>query len=290
MSAFSPFTAAMEGFHVMRRHPKAVMMWTLVWLGALIAIGAVVASQGRAVQPAPGGQTDALAVVARFGPLAALIIPTLLFVWVVVTSATYRAVLEPEDEKWSYLRLGQDEVRLTVVTAVAFVAAPLVVGGVGYLLLVIANPFFEAAPGRAQEIAFVGGAITGLLVVWLMVRLSLIAVETLAENRFHLTAYWPLTRGQFWRLLIAYLILTVILMGLGFVWSYVGAALIQVTSAVGVPQGADPVRRVVLVLLVALSALYSAIAFVVPTTLICACQAHAFRALYGDNYPKDRKL
>jgi len=280
MSVFSPAAAAVEGFELMRRHTKAVLVWTAVWLGVLIAVGAVVAVRGRDVAPAAAQGGDYVALAARFGPLAALIIPALLFVWVVITSATYRAVLEPEDDRWSYMRLGGDEVRLTILAAVAFVTVPLVVAGLGYILLVVANPFLEAAPSLSREIAFVGGIVTGVLVLWIFVRLSLLAVETLYENRFHLSAYWPLTRGHFWRLFASYLLLVIILMGLGLVWKFVGSTLIHLTAAVGLPQGADPGRRLALVALIALSALYSAIALVVPSILICACQAHAFKALY----------
>ena len=281
MSAFSPAAAAIEGFWLMRRQPRAVLVWTLLWLTVLIAIGSAVALQGRSIPPPAAGKDTFMALAARFGPLAAIIIPSLLFLWVVITSATYRAVLEPEDHDWWFLRVGGDEIRLTIITAVAFVSVPSVAGILGYLLLVVANPFLQAAPSLSQEIAFAGGIITGLLVLWIFVRLSLLAVETLFENRFHLTAYWPLTRGHFWRLLASYLILTLILMGLGLVWSYAGAALIHLTSVVGTPQGADPGKRLILVALIAVSALYSAIAFVVPATLICACQAHAFKALYN---------
>ena len=56
--------------------------------------------------------------------------------------------------------------------------------------------------------------LTVALDVWLGVRLSLIAVETFSERRFHLTAYWPVTRGRFWYLLAAYFLFFLVFLGL----------------------------------------------------------------------------
>ena len=36
MSAFSPVAAAFEGFRVLRREPKAVLVWVALWLALLV--------------------------------------------------------------------------------------------------------------------------------------------------------------------------------------------------------------------------------------------------------------
>ena len=56
------------------------------------------------------------------------------------------------------------------------------------------------------------------------------------------------------------------------------------------PDGLGATSRLVLWGLIALTALHTAIIFVLPATLFSACQAYAFRAIYGTNYPKDRKV
>jgi hypothetical protein len=292
MSAFSPPAAAIEGFRVLRREPKAVLVWVALWLALLVFMGAVTALVGR-VAPSVGGPTGLAGVVARFGPLAALFVPMLLFTWVVQTSATYRAVLEPEDRKWWFLRVGQDEMRLSIVAAVAFVLGPPSFVVLSYLLLVLANPLMQAAPTLASEIGLAGVVTTVLLLIWLGVRLSLIAVETLAENRFHLAAYWPLTRGHFWRLFFSYLILGLILAAPFYAWAKLSEVLIHTTTvhlARASKEGLDAGARLTLWGLIALTALHAAIFFVLPATMFSACQAYAFRAIYGTNYPQDRKL
>jgi hypothetical protein len=292
MSAFSPAAAALEGFKVLRREPKAVLVWVALWLAVLVFMGALIALVGRVAPFNASGPTNIMGVFARFGPLAALFVPLLLFTWVIQTSATYRAVLEPEDNKWWFLRVGQDEMRLSVVAAVSFLLGPPVFLGLSFLLLVLANPFMQAAPTLAGDIGIAGVVITVLLLIWLGVRLSLIAVETLAENRFHLAAYWPLTRGHFWRLFFAYLILGLILAAPFYAWAKLSEVLIHTTTdqlarAKAASDGGD---RLVLWGLIALTALHTSIFFVLPATMFSACQAYAFRAIYGTNYPQDRKV
>ena len=76
MTTFSPLEAASEGLRMMRREPKAVVYWIAVWALALAAIGVIKAWGAPAA--APGTARGAIGLVRSFGPLAVVLVPTLL--------------------------------------------------------------------------------------------------------------------------------------------------------------------------------------------------------------------
>ena len=281
MSAFSPAAAALEGFRVVRRQPRAVAVWTLLWVGALtlIAVGKVLSGGVRPLAPS-GGQRTAEQLLHNFGPLAAVLIPTLLVLWVMTTAAVFRAVLRPHERSWFFFRLGMDEVRLGVMTAVAFVAVPLVGGAPATVLLFLTRPIFAAAPSSAMIVAGVGAVVTVALEVWIGVRLSLIAVETFAERRFHLTAYWPLVRRRFWRLLATYVIVAAEVVLVALVLGWAASTVTAPVSAINhMAENAQLLRRILLLLLAGAATFLAAFVFLAPLILISAAQAFAYRKI-----------
>ncbi|HEY5072928.1 MAG TPA: hypothetical protein VII63_12955 [Caulobacteraceae bacterium] len=286
MTAFSPVSAAFEGFRVLRRQPKAVLIWTLLWLAALSVMAVVVASGDRVVVARHAPHRNLWEITRQFGPFAVVFIAMLLVIWASTTVATFRAVLQPERKESFFLRLSADELRLAIMTITA-VGLVLVAGGApAFLLFALVSPLMAAAPTFARDVATLGAVATVWLDIWLAVRLSLIAVETFAEGRFHLTAYWPLTRGRFWYLMASYAICFAIFFLFLIFFGLAGLLLGAVQNAVGLPVGLDLVRRTVLLGLAGFLALLTAGFFVVSTTLFCACQAHAFRAIVA-THPAD---
>lgn len=283
MPAFSPTAAALEGFRVIRREPKAVLVWAALWVVVLSMISLIKAVTGNVASLNAPSHRSSMEILESFGPLAAVLVPALLALSVVTTAAVYRAVLRPHEKSWFFMRLGMDEVRLGVMTAIASVLV-LVLGGVpASVLLFLLNPILAAVPTFARYIAIGGAVVTVALEIWIAVRLSLIAVETFAEKRFHLTAYWPLARGYFWRLLWAY-----ILVGLEFLAflliSFLAVLLFGVVQGwIGDPQGADILRRGLLLGMAGVLAAFAAILLVIPSILVSACQAYAFRAFADDS-------
>ncbi len=282
MNRLSPAEAALEGIRLMRREPKAVAVWILLWLAALTATALVLAAGQKVVISDRGYYRDLGAITQRFGSFAAIFITLFLLVWTTTTVAAYRAVLSPASRRAFFLRLGGDELRLAIMTISASVLI-VVLGGVpAFLVYVLASPFMAAVPAFARYIAEAGVVATVALDIWLGVRLSLIAVETFAERRFHLSAYWPVTQGRFWYLIGAYAICFLLFFAVVLLFGLVGLALPAIQSAVGLPSGADPMRRAIYLGLAGLVALFTAGFFVVSTTLFCACQAYAFRAIVGE--------
>jgi len=279
MTVLSPMKAAFEGFRVVRREPAAVIVWMLLWLGALSLAAWSVAAGHRVVVSATPTYRSISDIAGRLGTFAAGFMALFLLVWATTTVATFRAVLRPHERRWFFLRLGADEFRVAVMTVAAFVLV-LVFGGVpAYLLYILVNPIMRAVPRFTRDIEQVGAFATVCLDIWLGVRLSLLAVETFAERRFHLTAYWPVTQGRFWYLFLCYVICFVLFFLLSFIVFVLGEVVFQIAGA-GVGPG-DLVRRTSVLGLAGLLAVLTASFFTASSTLFCACQAHAFRAIVG---------
>ncbi|HEY2481901.1 MAG TPA: hypothetical protein VGI30_06865 [Caulobacteraceae bacterium] len=262
----------------MRREPKAFLVWTALWLATFSAAAWVVAVS-RPVRVAhahaPANLSD---VASRFGPFAEGLMVMFLLVWLVTAVATFRAVLHPDQRRWFFLRLGADEVRLGLVTLVACVAAVGVGGTPAYLVFVMASPIMSAVPAATRVVAEVGVIATVWLDVWLGVRLSLIAVETYSERRFHLMAYWPLTRGRFWYLLAAYFLYFLIFLLLTVLFV---PAIFVLTPNDLTAAGGNLIRRTGLLLQAGVLAGLISIFWTLSSTLFYACQAHTFRAIVG---------
>ena len=282
-SAFRRFVfgAAFEGVAVMRREPGAVFSWIGVWTFALATIAIIKTLSGGA--PIVAGAAVGSASLARsFGPLAILFVPVLLVLWIMTTATVFRAVIRPDEHGWHLLKLGPDEARLGVITAIAFGLVVIFGSGPALILFAMAKPVLAAVPAMGRWIVFGGAVATVALDFLIAVRLSLVAVHTFAEGRFHVFGYWRLTRRHFWRLLASYVIvflqITVFLVVLGalvvlFTWA---------AMSVGTPHGADLARRALLLIYAVIAALLSASLFVIPSTIISACQAFAYKAIIAE--------
>jgi hypothetical protein len=279
MTALSPLMAASEGLRLMRREPKALAAWIVLWLAWFSAAAWSVAAGKRVVLAPLGGNPGVSQMAGRFGPATAIISVLFLLVWIVTVVAVYRAVLHPEQRRGFYLRLGWDEGRLGVLTVVASLILVLCGSAPGYLLFVLASPIMNAIPTATMEIAVVGVLATVGVECWLGVRLSLIAVETFSERRFHLSAYWPVTGGRFWYLLACYLLTFCMLFCVTAVFAAAGEAVLETGLQVG---GGDIARRGSVLALAGVLAGLVAIGWTMVLVLICACQAYAFRAIVGD--------
>ena len=275
---FSPVEAALEGLRVIRREPWAVVYWVAVWAIALAGVSAIRLATG-ALAPARSPTVGSLGVLHRFGPLAAVLAPTLLVLWVMTTAIVYRAVLRPGEHSWHLFKLGPDEARIAVLSALETILLAVLGGVPAYLLFVLFSPIFAAAPGQNRLIALLGAIVTVLLEIWIAVRLSLAPVQTFAERGFPFQAYWGFARGHYWRLLLSYLL--VALEVLAFVALSLIVFLMFGALAEAAVSWRDPglLRRGLLWLLVGILALLTAVASVVPSILICGCQAYAYRAI-----------
>lgn len=164
----------------------------------------------------PTGQVsdaDALRFMGAMGLAYLVAIPVFIAIWAVLEGALQRRYVRLEPFA---LRFGGDELRLILVGlvwgvlivvlyfTVAFVVIMAVTAFIGYLATVV------AAEG-AGFVPFVPAILVGLaaacLSIWLIVRLSPAAALTVRDRRFRFFEAWAVTRGRFWPLLAAYLVL-----------------------------------------------------------------------------------
>lgn len=134
-----------------------------------------------------------------------------LVVFVVLAAAAFRAVLFPEQRRFAYLRLGMDELRLlgcALVLLIGFYLAMLIVGVVAGVLLGLV----AAMLGGSAFAAMVFIPLVMLVpCAWLMTRLALAGPLTILQRKIVIGPAWRLSRGHFWQLLGAYLVIMLML-------------------------------------------------------------------------------
>jgi hypothetical protein len=198
--AFSATEAAFEGFRVMRRHPRAVAIWGLLYL---LLLGLVLGGMVAALLPLGNlGESPDPDDIGRFfaglAPAVLLAVPILLLAGVVFYGAVFRAVLEPGESRAAFLRFGAAEMRLLVAYLVliliwiAFVAACVL----SFMVLGALLP-----PEVSYLLIFLVTLALTVLVIWAGVRLSLVLPISFVEGGVPLRRSWAMTRSRFWPLL-----------------------------------------------------------------------------------------
>jgi hypothetical protein len=216
MATFNIEDAAFTGVGLLAKRPAAAIAWALIWAvfiaivalpfaGQLTAYVSLMArTQGR---PAT---SDLLPMATQLGAFGLLLGLGGLVVGAVVSCAVYRAMLEPEQSEFAYLRLGGQEIQVMVVNFVrglilfvinfslslAFAVLMIVVGGAG--------------PAVGEIFRLIGEAVVLGVLFWVQLRLSLAGPMTYSERRFRLFESWTATQGLTLRLVAVGLILVVI--------------------------------------------------------------------------------
>ncbi len=261
----------------MRREPKAVLSWIGVWLLALVVLGALQFVTVGVAPPSSAPAKGMLALVRRFGPLWPVIVPTLLVLWIMTTATVFRAVMRPDEHGWHLFKLGTDEGRLAVITGASFGLLVIFGSGPALILFLLVTPVLAVVPALGRWTVVGGTLATIALEMWIAVRLSLTAVHTFAEGRFHVVGYWRLTEHFFWRLLASYLL--VFVQVLLFLICLAALDLGAAAATLSVLHHRDLAARLLAIALAIGVALTTALFFVVPSTLLGACQARAYRAI-----------
>lgn len=205
---------ALEGFRITRERPLAVLAWGGVLLVGQALTTALLVNSGagealeavRAAGPPALGAADPerAALLARALPGALGAGGFGLLADAVALTALLRAVLQPQQSRFGFLRVGLDELRqLGVVLSI------LVLSFLGATValtfgLLLAGPLTASGNGPlAAALASTAAVVAGL---YPAVRLSLAPALSQAEGRFALVPAWTLTRGLFWPLMGAYAI------------------------------------------------------------------------------------
>ena len=196
---FSITDVALTGFGVVQRRPAVVLAWAGLQLVVTVLATLAVGPLANALFALPrDALQDPARIQAALSPYAAnadlawlLLIP----VNAVLNAAMNRAVMQPDQDRYGYLRMGLDELRqlglILILMAMVFFAATL------------AGVLVTAADGSAALAATLLFGGLGLW-VWLGLRLSLASALTFDTGRIDLQGAWRLSQGRAASMLAAY--------------------------------------------------------------------------------------
>lgn len=230
MARFSVAEAATAGFGVIGRKPLAVLAWGLVILVATAAPMylllwamrpdfAMLMQMGQ--QPGPANDPQVLARLLRMQS-GVMLFQLMFWLWAtavkaVICSAVFRAVLEPQDSRFAYLRLGAREGWLTLLFLVEYVLAYIACFVLALLSVVVVAIVAMGGGQQATAAAIATAVAIGVaalaLFLWLALKLSMAAPMTFVDRQFRLFESWSFTKGRVGKLLGVAVLLLVLLIG-----------------------------------------------------------------------------
>ncbi|WP_426039286.1 hypothetical protein [Brevundimonas sp. DC300-4] len=200
---FSATEAAFEGFRVVRRHPLAIVFWSLAYLIFFAAFfglfGGSLATLMATTESLEGAQPSAQELEAlgqTYLGFMALALPLGLVIGAVLNAAVARAVLFPAEKGFGYVRLGGDELRVlavSVILGIVFFAVSIVLFGV---VGVLAGLAAQANAGVGILVGVLVGLGACVVLFWLAIRLSMAIPLTVAEKRIAPFASFAMTKGH----------------------------------------------------------------------------------------------
>ncbi len=218
-------------FHMFRTEGPGGFIWKyLIAYGLVIFVFAAISMlmmgplfsaygemMAAAVNGASEQEMDTIimdALLANVGQLALGYIASLIFgvvFWAAFEAAIQRRYVR--DEGFG-LRFGGDELRLIVVGLIwiAMLIGGMIVSQLAIMGLIL--PVVSIASENPMLIGLWGFVVVlAVMVLWLvmLIRLSAASALTIRDRKIHFFASWSVTKGRFWPMLGAYLILLLIL-------------------------------------------------------------------------------
>lgn len=194
------------GFDLIRRRPLSVLTWGLLqaaitglawalYLPAYLSIISRIVAKGAGAGAAP--DPALLAQMMQMQGLSLLLSLASAAATIVVYCAALRAVLFPERSRAAYMRLGMAELLLGVAGVVGyfgFIIAILLV----MIPVVIVIAIFAAAhqPAIGALVAVLVGIAAFAVVVYLALRLSLLAPMIVRDGTLALSEAWAMSKGH----------------------------------------------------------------------------------------------
>jgi hypothetical protein len=215
--------AAFYGFGLVRRDPLTFLGVTIIgaaltiWLVA--AGGPAIAAFIQVAAAAPDDDAAVLTAMTGLFSSIGLIMLAGIPAFIVSLGALYRSLVFGSSKGWLLgLKLSMDELRVLVAWVVAYSLANLLPSiAVAILTSILTLAVLGSAAAGAGDSALAAVAGVGLVnfglqllsyvfMIWIGIRLSLMAAASVGENRFVLFESWSMTKGRFWTLFLAYLI------------------------------------------------------------------------------------
>jgi hypothetical protein len=226
------------GFRIIRDKPLAVVVWAIVFLllfmPTMFLMRPMMDAQAQMQTMAGNPQAQLAATGVMMGRLLLLFL-MMLIVYVILFAAAQRAILKPEQRSFFYLRLGMDELRLLALSIIFLVAYYIAIMAltviVGLLIGIVAS-----ATGSGGVAAILGVLLFVAMIAFTAfyyVRFGLAFPLTLMREKIVIGEAWRITRGRFWALFAASLVVFVI----------IAALLIAITSVTSGAYFAEVVRN-----------------------------------------------
>ena len=214
MTTFSFGGAVASGFGVIARNPLAFLVWCLVYL--VLALGPLglmagamwpqldalaTLAEAEVAPDSPAATQQMMALMGQFNALSMLQWVTGLASSAVLISAVFRAVLEPQNSRFFYLRVGRQELWLALCLLVIGVVAVLlaVLSTIPVMIVSIvlyaAGPSQTLSPGVGLGVGAIVLVVLGAM-IWLFLRFSLGLPMSFADSYFRLFESWRLTQGH----------------------------------------------------------------------------------------------
>ena len=115
----SPSDTAFEGFRIIRDRPGLILAWTGFYLLSLLAMIVIllVPNLGTlAAVEVTGQHRDFSQLLARFGPALLVALLVAMIMPIMLVTAIYRTVLNPEDKGFAHLKISTDELRMFLIS------------------------------------------------------------------------------------------------------------------------------------------------------------------------------
>lgn len=239
MRTFSGSRALGAGLGLIARHPLAVLVWVVVYL--LLVLGPqglmmwlmipdviAMSKAGEAMQP---DDPHLLALTARMTSFQLLQMGAGIIWYAVISGAVFRAMLEPQESRFAFLRLGIQEFWLAVGFVMIGIAAAIAIF-VAMMPAIIVGAIASVAGqtgAPAAGVMLIMFLLFGVL-LWGWSRFCLGLPMSFATRQFRLFESWDLTRGQSAKIIgvgialsvlvfIAEIVLSVIVAAAGWSWA-----------------------------------------------------------------------
>ncbi|MEI9964801.1 MAG: hypothetical protein WDM92_08875 [Caulobacteraceae bacterium] len=236
MATFSISDAFSAGFRLVGREPLSVLAWSLLYLvlamgpsalmflwlgpdmlGMFHAMATGAAAGGQPNFMTNGGFMQMQSKMMLFQPI--MLVSTIA-ARAILGAAVFRAVLEPQNRGFAYLRLGAQELWLgllflamAILGVLLFIGLAIPVGAVA-AGIVLGLKSAQLADAWIGLVACIGILVYLVLAGWIILRFSMAAPMTFAAREFRLFESWAFTRGQAWRLFGLVLLLAVVMLAI----------------------------------------------------------------------------
>jgi hypothetical protein len=214
MSNFSPSDAALEGFRLTRERPGTILAWAGVYFAGIMLLAIVIALGIGPKYFAFIKDSNSATDIDDFSNILANSTPTLIvglilaiFLSSILLNGINRAILKPNAGGFSHLKIGSEEVRVSIVSVIIWVTLTILLSPVAVSLGVLFYALQSIVQGDFGVIAVAKlamsvfmFALTATPLIWIGVRLSLLMPHTFYTNRIDFRGAWQSTKGEFWHL------------------------------------------------------------------------------------------